>query len=173
MTVLVADPPWLFGDKLPGPKRGAESHYKCMDLDALRAFPVPDADVLCLWRVGSMQLEALCVVKDWGFEMPTSEIVWVKTTLDGQRIRMGMGRTVRNAHEVCLVCRKGKPKRSSAAVLSVIEAPEPEPIYAPRTEHSAKPDAFYAAVEKLYPGPYIELFARRQREGWECHGDEL
>ena len=44
---------------------------------------------------------------------------------------------------------------------------------APVGVHSAKPDAFYELVEQMHEGPYLELFARRQRPGWLCIGSDL
>ncbi len=166
--VLVADPPWKFSDDLPGSGRGAAKHYACMSLADLCTFPIPplyDDAWLALWRVGAMQLEALAVARAWGFSLPTSEFVWVKTTNSGDGLRLGMGRTVRNCHEVALICRRGRPARAAANVPSV--------IFAPRGVHSAKPDAFYEAVERLSDGPYVELFARTVRPGWMQYGDEL
>ena len=81
------------------------------------------------------------------------------------KIQIGMGRQVRNAHEVCLVATRGRPDRLDRAASSV--------VIAPRLEHSAKPDAFYDLVEKVSPGPYAELFARRERAGWDVYGDEI
>jgi N6-adenosine-specific RNA methylase IME4 len=43
----------------------------------------------------------------------------------------------------------------------------------PRRAHSRKPDEVYERIEELLAGPYIELFARQRREGWNCWGDEL
>lgn len=193
--VVVADPPWSFGDKLPGPKRGAASHYACMSVIDVCNFlpdmisdkeipPLADDAVLLLWRVNSQQREALTVVRAWGFDDPTSEVVWVKTggEVDDPgdlfkppeemmfekappTLRMGMGRTVRNCHEVALLCRRGKPVTRSHSERSV--------IFAPRGEHSAKPEKFYSLVERLYKGPYVELFARRRRDNWLQIGDEL
>jgi N6-adenosine-specific RNA methylase IME4 len=177
--VLCADPPWKFGDSLPGPKRGAVSHYRCLTVEEIAHFPLPPLAndcVLFLWRVGSMQLEALAVIEAWGFSMPKSELVWLKTTDDGTRLRMGMGRSVRNCHEICLIAHRGKPKRLDAGVLSAFgeEGSGPEVFDAPRgPKHSTKPDKFYEIVERLYPGPRVELFARRRRVGWTCLGDEL
>lgn len=42
----------------------------------------------------------------------------------------------------------------------------------PRGKHSEKPDAFYDLVEQVSPAPYVELFARRARFGWDYWGDE-
>lgn len=165
---IYADPPWPFRDRLPGPKRGASKHYACMSIPEICTFELPPIAKnawLFLWRVGSMQREALAVARAWGFDDPTSEFTWVKMTKDGSRPRKGMGRTVRNAHEVCLICRRGKPKRLSASVPSV--------VLAPRAAHSAKPEEVARLIERLAPGPRVELFARRRREGWTTLGLEL
>jgi N6-adenosine-specific RNA methylase IME4 len=168
-SCVVADPPWFFKDSLPGKGRGAEKHYPCLRTHEIQRFPLPplaDDCWLFLWRVGSQQQEALEVAKAWGFTV-VSEIVWVKTSKDeGRRLRIGMGRTVRNCHEVCLVCRRGKPHRDSASVPSV--------IFAKRGEHSAKPDEFFEAVDGLVGDvPRVELFSRKQRDGWVCLGNEV
>lgn len=42
----------------------------------------------------------------------------------------------------------------------------------PRGGHSVKPDAFLDMVEAALPGPYLEMFARRARFGWDYWGDE-
>lgn len=164
--VLVADPPWKFGDSLPGKKRGASKHYGCLPLHEIMRFPLPplaDDCALFLWRVSAMQEEALQVVRAWGFK-PHSEIVWRKTTVNG-KLSFGMGRIVRGSHETCLIAVRGRNIPRSRSERSVFDAPV--------GEHSAKPDAFYEIVERLFPGPYAELFARRQRDGWTCFGDEL
>lgn len=166
--ILLADPPWSFDDKLPGPKRGAESHYQCMSIEDICRFELPELAPDCwlfLWRTGAHAREAFRVIDAWGFKYASSEIVWVKTTLDNSRPRMGMGRAVRNCHEVCLIAKRGKPVRLSASVPSV--------FMAPRRKHSEKPDAFYEAIESFAPGPRVELFARRTRPGWTCLGNEV
>jgi len=164
--VLVADPPWPFRDRLPGPGRGAVKHYNLLDMEALKAFSLPlvASDAwLFLWRVASMQREALDVAEAWGFT-PKTELVWKKITKTGKRW-FGMGHYLRAEHEVCLVCVRGQVKPALRNVRTMFEAPA--------GRHSAKPDAFYEIVEKLVPGgPYVELFARRQRPGWACLGDE-
>lgn len=176
--VLVADPAWLFGDSLPGQGRGASKHYGCMpttgqtalptfdamDLTDMRLPPLAHDCLLFLWRVASMQSEALHVMRAWGFGEPKSELVWVKTTKHGKR-HFGMGRYVRNEHEVCLIGRRGRAKVRSSSVRSTFSAPV--------GRHSEKPDVFYALVEELCDGPYAEMFARRPRAGWSCFGNEL
>lgn len=90
--VLLADPPWQFRDHLPGPRRGAAKQYRCLSVSELCAFPLPplaDDCTLFLWRVTSMQHDALEVMTAWGFMLKT-ELVWVKRTRTGKRW-FGMG----------------------------------------------------------------------------------
>ena len=170
VRTLVADPPWPFGDALPGGGRGAAKHYRVMTFEDIENFPLPGLHAdswLFLWRVASMQSEALRVVEAWGYRVVT-ELVWVKCHPEHlPKVTIGMGRYLRNAHETCLVAVRGHALRTrrSASIPSV--------IFAPRGRHSEKPEAFYRLVEQLAPGPRVELFARRRRVGWACHGDEL
>ena len=194
-SVLVADPPWSFGDKLPGETRGAEKNYDVMSQEDIEHFPLPplaDSAILFLWRVSSQVEEAYRVVRAWGF-VPKSEIVWVKTAQDEDHevlnalglaaeadpdLAFGMGHYTRAAHETCIVAVRGKYKVASRSVRSV--------FFAPRGRHSEKPDAFYDMVEKLVLDDafvkegvsvsdvgIVELFARRQRPGWRCYGNEM
>lgn len=166
--VVVADPCWRFDDNLPGKGRGASKHYATLparDIEALRLPPVAEDALLFLWRVSSMQEEALCVCRAWGFT-PKSEIVWVKTTRHGDVLR-GMGRYVRNAHETCLIAARGRGA-------SIVRDHSIASVFmAPRGRHSEKPEEFYRIVEALSEGPYVELFARASRPGWTTIGDEI
>jgi N6-adenosine-specific RNA methylase IME4 len=165
--VIVADPPWHFSDALPGKGRGAIKHYPTMSEDALKAwFPKlevsPDA-VLFMWRVAAMADEAWALCHAWGFQ-PKSEIVWLKRTIGGRR-HFGMGRYVRMEHENCIIATRGRAFPRAHNVRSTFEAPI--------GRHSQKPEEFFDLVETMYKGPYVELFARRQRQGWLCLGNEM
>lgn len=163
--VLCADPPWSFGDKLPGASRGAEKNYRVLTLDEIKRFelpPIADDAYLFMWRVSSQVEEAYEVVRAWGF-VPKSEIVWEKLTASGKPW-FGMGRHVRASHETAIVAVRGKPKPRSRSVRSRFAAVA--------GRHSEKPEAFYDLIEQLAEGPYVELFARRARPGWTCLGDQ-
>lgn len=171
--VLCADPPWPFNDALPGKTRGARRNYATLMVNEIARFPLPplaDDCWLFLWRVAAMQQEALDVAWAWGFA-PMTEIVWLKKTVHGNRW-FGMGRVVRAEHETCLVARRGHPEVKSHSVRSTIVT-EFSGLSAVVGRHSEKPEKFYEVVEQLCDGPYAELFARRQRQGWTCIGDEL
>ena len=107
--------------------------------------------------------EAYRVVRAWGF-VPKSEIVWEKLTSSGKPW-FGMGRYVRASHETCIVAVRGRVQPLVRNIRSRFSAPG--------GRHSEKPEVFYDLVERLAPGPYVELFARRQRPGWTCLGDEI
>jgi N6-adenosine-specific RNA methylase IME4 len=69
--LLLADPAWKFGDSLPGKTRGASKNYASMNIEDVIKFPLPplaDDAVLLLWRVASMQEEALAT--GYGLELP-------------------------------------------------------------------------------------------------------
>lgn len=164
--VLVADPPWSFSDALPGATRGASKQYPCMTVEDICTFSLPPLAnncVLFLWRVASMQREAIDVVSAWGFTVK-SELVWAKQTKNGKP-HFGMGRYVRASHEACLIATRGKNPPKVRNQRSV--------FYAPVGRHSAKPDEFYDIVNRMYDGPFVELFARTRRDGWEQFGNQL
>jgi len=184
--VLVADPPWKFKDNLPGKGRGANKHYLTLDIEGIQAFvepedlyrptkgeltiagdataPVVDRNaILFLWRVSSMVPAAYNVVASWGFT-PKAELVWIKKTRKGNR-HFGMGHYTRAEHESCIIATRGKVELKTKSVRSTFEASI--------GRHSEKPDEFYEIVEEMCEGPYLELFARKHREGWTCLGNEL
>lgn len=199
--VLLCDPPWAFKDKLPGRGRGASKHYGCMHIEELKRFELPplakDA-VLFMWKVAAMPQEALDLVRAWGFT-PKSEIVWEKRRKcgpchgGGSRVRrgiasickgcdglgtrpaFGMGHYVRAAHETCIIATRGRPQKhdttSARNVRSTFEALMPTDGRG-KLIHSAKPDEINRIAERLYPGPYVEIFAGRQLHGWTCLGNE-
>lgn len=184
--VLVADPPWRHGDQLPGKKRGGDAHYSpkgnadgrgTLATRDICRFPLPviaDVAHLFLWRVASMVPDAMAVCEAWGFDSK-SELVWRKLTKHGKP-HFGMGRQVRLGHEVCIIATRGRARAIDRGVRSVFDAPVPTDANG-RPIHSAKPDEFYALVERLCGSPadgsHVELFARRERDGWLTYGNQL
>jgi N6-adenosine-specific RNA methylase IME4 len=45
-------------------------------------------------------------------------------------------------------------------------------VVAPRREHSRKPELVHERIERLVAGPYLEMFARASRPGWDGWGDQ-
>jgi N6-adenosine-specific RNA methylase IME4 len=181
-SCIVADPPWAPRDKLPGKTRGAAKQYAVMTTEQICGYlesldyPIADDAILFLWRLASMQQDALDVAKAWGFRV-CSEVVWVKLTVNGLP-HFGMGRTVRASHETCLICVRGRASRVvvSHSVRSVLAAKTPSDARG-RAIHSAKPDEFFTEAARLTggasPDRCLELFARKHRHGWSAIGDQL
>jgi N6-adenosine-specific RNA methylase IME4 len=173
--VICADPPWTFETYSgKGKQRSAEQHYDCMSLDGIKALPIRElsADVLLLWAVGPHLPQALELIEAWGFKFKTIGFVLVKAEpgadcvcADGKGLHLGMGYHTRSNAEPCLLASRATPERLDKGVHQVIVAPV--------GEHSAKPDEAFKRIERLYPGPYLELFARRPREGWTVWGNEI
>lgn len=164
---IYADPPWHWrahSDR--GTGRGAVSHYDLMDLDAIKALEIPAADdcALFLWAINSMLPQALEVVDAWGFTFKTVAFTWVKTNTKSDGYFTGMGYWTRCNPEQCLLATRGRPKRLNRDVRQL--------MFAPRREHSRKPDEIRTSIERLVPGPYLELFARESAPGWDVWGDQ-
>ncbi len=173
-AAISADPPWNYvtwSEK--NQTRAASQHYQTMSLDDICALPVaglaaPDC-VLFMWAINPMLPQALKVMDAWGFSYKSVAFTWAKTTprTDGSwapKWHIGLGHWTRANSEMCLLGTRGKPKRTSKAVRQL--------LVAPRREHSRKPDEFFIGVERLVPGPYLELFSRQSRPGWEQWGAE-
>lgn len=165
---ILADPAWEYGDSLSGPGRGAGKHYDCLSVEAICALPVDEAAAarahLYVCVTNAHIEDGYRVVRAWGFE-PKTLITWVKTARD-HSVRLGMGRYLRNATEQVIVAARGRP------MLQPLVRNRHNVIFAPRAEHSAKPDELYELVEAVSPGPRLELFSRRRREGWQGWGRE-
>jgi N6-adenosine-specific RNA methylase IME4 len=181
--VTIADPNWAFDNA--GTRGAGEEHYGCSPLDLIkdagRCLPEVTADdaILGLWCPSAFLItgEAAEVAKAWGY-VPKQMLVWLKVTNDGSKPRIGPGNYFRNALEPLLVCSRGRGASliQDKSIANWIEAGEGEGpvVKAPRGRHSAKPEVIQDLFERLVPGgPYLELYARRQRPGWECLGHDL
>jgi N6-adenosine-specific RNA methylase IME4 len=177
--VILADPPWPFATRShKGCDRSPDKHYSTMPLTEIMGLPVASLAAkdcaLFLWITRSLIFEAGAIVKAWGFTGKSIAFVWVKPRRDRQADLLnpeydfpyGLGYGTRANAEVCLLATRGRPKRIDADVGDVIEAP--------RERHSRKPIETYERIGRLYPGPYVELFARPAfRSGWTVWGNEV
>ena len=118
-----------------------------------------------MWATFPMLREALDLIEAWGFKYKTIAFNWVKQNKSGAGLFWGLGNWTRSNSEICLLAIKGKPKRVSAAVHSVVMTPV--------QRHSQKPDEVRERIVKLVGDvPRIELFARQSAPGWDCWGNE-
>ena len=176
---ICPDFPWEFTTYSgKGKQRSAERHYDTWPLERIIKVMAPlikqlaaDDCALFPWAVWP-EPGVLQVIAAGGFDYKTAGFIWVKTTENAERITLndeglhwGMGYATRSNTEACLLATRGSPPRLAADVHQV--------VIAPVAEHSEKPDEVYHRIERLYPGPYLELFARRPRERWTTWGNEI
>lgn len=170
--VIYADPPWSYNNK--STRAAADKHYGTMSIADIKQLPVGDtgggiaADdcVLFIWATFPMLREAFEVIEAWGFTYKTVAFNWVKLNKSGAGLFWGLGNWTRSNSEICLLATKGKPKRISASVHSVIETPV--------QRHSQKPTEARERIEALMGDvPKIELFARNTAPGWASWGNEV
>jgi N6-adenosine-specific RNA methylase IME4 len=156
--------------------------------------------VLLLWVPGIHTDRVGDVMRAWSFEFKGSGFVWIKPTdaigeilSEIERARLdhniekivaaikktvtqklsfpfGNGFGTRKNAEFCWIGTRGNPQRRDKGVheLLVVE----EVVIEPRRQHSQKPDRIYGDIERLFPGPYLELFSRTNHPGWTCLGDQ-
>jgi N6-adenosine-specific RNA methylase IME4 len=166
---ILVDPPVPFTTwSSKGEGRSPQHHYPCMSFDELAALPVASlarADCFLLLWIPLRSIAWVEPLMDaWRFDYSGSAFAWVKQNRSGVGWFMGGGYSTRKNIEVCWLGRRGKPKRKSAAVRELIVAPV--------REHSRKPDEVLSRIEALCDGPYVELFARQSRAGWDSWGDQ-
>ena len=156
---VMIDPPWHYEDQ--GSRFVASQHYPTMTLAEIAALPVTELAVsegchLYLWATNSFLKAAWELAEGWGFA-PKTLVTWLKTAKSGSP-QIGAGHYFRNATEHIIFAVRGE--------LATLRNDEPNVLQAPRGRHSEKPEEAYRLVERMSPGPYCEIFARKKRQGW-------
>jgi len=159
--IIYADPPWRYNFSSTK-NRKIENHYQTMTLEGIKKLQVPADEncILYLWSTSPKLLDALEVMKSWGFTYK-SQAVWDKEII-------GMGYWWRGQHETLLIGTKGKisPPEQSHRISSVYRER--------RGKHSKKPSFYKEFISKAFPNySKIELFARQKTNGWDVWGNEV
>jgi N6-adenosine-specific RNA methylase IME4/ParB-like chromosome segregation protein Spo0J len=178
--VILADPPWsytMFNDE--GDRGAAATHYNVMTIDELAALPISNwaanECALLMWVTWPNLFNSQALFKAWGFEYRTCAFVWAKANAsttnqlvqltDDSNWFFGMGTYTRANTEFCLLGVRGS--------IPVLDHAVRQLIVSPIGEHSAKPAEQYGRIERLFGGPYLELFARGSRPGWSVWGNQV
>ncbi len=85
-------------------------------------------------------------------------------------LSFGMGRLFRQTHEICLI-----GTNNNKIYKSLSNKSQRSVSFAENLRHSAKPECLQDSLDIMFNGPSvkkIEIFARRQRPGWICIGNE-
>jgi N6-adenosine-specific RNA methylase IME4 len=141
-----------------------------MTIDEIAALPIPElaeSDAhLYLWTTQRYLHQSFHLIAEWGFAV-SATLVWCKAPMGF------MGGAFRSSTEFIQFARRG-------SLAHKVQAParwftwhrvgwtQTDPI----AKHSRKPEAFIDMVEQVSPGPYVELFSRRHRLGWDVWGNE-
>lgn len=167
---IYADPAWEDGGG--DGYRSVASHYPTMPLQDIAALPVAQLAAnncaLGLWCTG---YHIACgnhvpIIQAWGFEPRGFLFSWPKRNRSDTGFHTSLGWFTRHGTEVCLLATKGQPLRLTTDVPHEI-------IDAPLGQHSEKPEEARCRIERVFSSPYLELFARREVEGWTTWGNEL
>lgn len=167
--LVLCDPPWKFlsRDGVSSVPTSADDPYPTMSLDELRAMDMSftgAADCVCvMWATAPLLPEAIDMLGAWGFAYKTAG-AWAKQSSTGRKWAFGTGYIFRSAAEFYVVGMRGSPRLKSKSVRNL--------IVAPIREHSRKPEQMHEMCERLFEGPYLELFGRQQRPGWTVAGNE-
>ena len=178
---FLADPAWRQEMRsAKGEGKAPQAKYHCMTPEEIAALPVDriaahDA-ILFVWTTAPNLAQAIAIIPRWGF-VYKSAAAWAKesknsgpfeTDDEAHKFAFGNGYIFRSAAEFLLVATRGSPTwNDTKAARSVRNL-----IYAPVREHSRKPDSQYEIVETLTIGPFLEMFSRTPRDGWDAFGDQ-
>ena len=159
--LVLADPPWRY-EHQEASNRDVENHYPTATVEEICSHKpkVSDDSILLLWATAPKLLEALQVIKEWGFNYRTHAI-WDKE-------KQGMGYWFRGQHELLLVGTRGNPKCTPepARVSSVFKEA--------RGRHSKKPICVYEWIEIAFPQlSKLEMYCRSPRKNWAAWGNEV
>ena len=141
--------------------------YNTMGVDAIAALPLrelaQDDASLYLWTINGYVESAYGIARAWGFK-PSTLLTWCKAPMGH-----GLGGAFGISSEYILYARRGSPveRRTSGTWFQWKRH-----YVNGKPSHSSKPDAFYDLVEQVNDGPYVDLFARRHRLGWDVWGDQ-
>lgn len=161
---ILADPPWEFRDRGSRINPTYSGHYKTMPLRAIQdlrgvinSLTEENCHLwLCTPNAFLLDDSALTIARYWGFK-PKQVLTWIKN-------RFGMGHWMRNQTEQIVLCVKGR--------LSPLNRNVPTFFKANVTRHSEKPIELYQHIERISPGPRLDMFARRAIKGWHSWGDQ-
>lgn len=165
---IYADPPW---NQVGGgqSKRGADRHYPLLKEDQILKVmkealdgKVDDNAHMYMWVANNHLPESLRIIEGLGFKYVTN-LVWAKSFF-------GLGRYFRGQHEICLFATKGSGisvRKDKNNISSLVGQ-----SLLPRRRHSQKPDEMYVLIEERSHGPYLEMFARNNRDGWDHWGND-
>jgi N6-adenosine-specific RNA methylase IME4 len=156
---IYADPHWPYSNQAT--RASTDNHYSTMTLEIIAALPIPQLTAeqahLHLWTTNAFLFDSKALMEAWGFTYKSC-FVWCKP-------QMGIGNYWRVSHEFLLLGVKGSLVFADHGQMSWLAHD--------RIGHSRKPEQVRRIIEKVSPGPYLELFGRRTTDNWTVWGNEI
>lgn len=156
---ILCDPPWPYDNQKT--RASTSKHYQTLSIDEISRLPIQQLTNehahLHLWTTNAFLFECPKIMEIWGFEYK-GVFVWTKP-------QMGIGNYWRVSHEFLLLGVKGNLRFRDKQQKSWLELP--------RGKHSQKPEEIVDKIMKVSPGPYLELFGRRERKDWTVWGNQI
>jgi len=171
--VIITDPPWsYYGSQTKWGAAGKE--YDTMNDADLFSFtyPLTANGILFMWATCPRLHTAVHYIEAMGLHYRGVAFIWVKTRQDGtpigaQGVRPSI---VKPITELVLAA----SPRATGRPLRLHDESIAQTVFAPRGQHSQKPEHVQDRIEAMYPNhSKAEYFARRHRLGWDCYGNEL
>jgi putative DNA (cytosine-5-)-methyltransferase len=172
-SVIYADPPWRQskgGKKKVRPNTSGKGlDYEVLSLEDIEnhlnvaSSLSEDNNILFLWTIEKYLFEAENIAKKLGYKLH-ARMIWDKVT------GIPAAFTIRYGHEYLLYMYKGKFTPVAKDCRGKYHSVFREKV----TKHSKKPEIAYEIIESLYPQVNrLELYARNERDGWDCWGNEV
>ena len=172
--LIVADPPWKQakgGKKSVRPESsGTELDYPVCSLEEIKehltqatSLASGENSILFLWTIDKYLFEAQKIAEELGYKLH-ARMIWDKVT------GIPAAFTVRYGHEYLLYMYKGK-----LTPVAIEERGKIHTVFREQVKrHSQKPEISFEIINRLYPtARKLELYARTEREGYDCWGNEV
>ena len=170
-NIIVADPPWKFGQKQTKTSLRVEQHYKTMSLKELYAFDLikiiaAKNCALYIWAPDCFIKDAIAIGESYGFQYKTIAFIWTK--LRGIKLNLCKNPTPYGlkSHEICILLTKGKIRQH------IVKFNILQDFQSIRGKHSEKPKYVLDTIHEMFPNvPKIEIFARIKHEHFDAYGE--
>lgn len=170
-STIVVDPPWRYGkwgkaNPLSRPNsKEYDLPYNWMSIDEIKDLPVGslannDCE-LYVWTTQKYLPDTFDVIKAWGFKY-CQTLTWCKTPRG-----TGQGGVYCPTTEFLILARRGKMPKVKRIDSTWFHTKRPH------NSHSTKPEFFQDLIEQISEAPRLEMFARRERNGWDVFGNEV
>lgn len=171
--VILTDPPWKQskgGKKKARPQTSGEQlDYPTLTLEDIKNYQsqvieIAEPNHACfMWTIDKYLHESEKMMLDLGYKLH-ARMIWNKVT------GIPAAFTVRFGHEYLLWFYKGTFTPIEKSMRGKIHTVFVEQV----KKHSQKPEISFDIINSFYPDANkLEMYARKERNGWDCWGNEV